>query len=155
MFALLSGLGIKDIFYGALIAVAVSWGGWTYHKYEAAVTYARDAKAETAQVQAKAAADAKAKDDDYAAKLAATKVTQDVQLQAAAAQSADLAQRLRNYTARRCPGPVLPGAAPAAAGGAAGASSVDEAIAGVIAAAGHDNAVITAERAERDALTGK
>jgi hypothetical protein len=54
MLALLSGLGIKDIFYGVLITLAISWGGWTYHKYEAAVTYARDAKAETAQVQAAA-----------------------------------------------------------------------------------------------------
>jgi hypothetical protein len=155
MLALLSGLGIKDIFYGVLITVALSWGGWTYHKYESAVQYAANAKAETAQVEAKAAAEAKAKDDDYAAKLAANKVTTDVQIKAAAAQSADLAQRLRNYQAHRCPVAVLPGAAPSAPGAAAGAGSVDEAIAGVIAAAAHDNAVITSERAERDSLTGK
>jgi hypothetical protein len=153
--ALLSGLGIKDIFYGVLITAALSWGGWTYHKYESAVKYAANAKAETAQVQAKAAADIKAKDDDYAAQLAASKVTQDAQIKAAAAQSADLAQRLRDYQARRCPNPVLPGTASASAGGTPSASSVDEAVAGIIAAAAHDHAVIVSERAERDALTGK
>jgi hypothetical protein len=155
MLALLSGLGIKDIFYGVLITVAISWGGWTYHKYEAAVTYARNAQTETAIVQADAKAALAAKDADYAAKLAATKVTHDAQLKAAAAQSADLAQRLRNYQAGRCTRDVLPGAASSASGAAAGTSSVDEAIAGVIAAAAHDNAVIEAERAERDSLTGK
>lgn len=155
MLALLEGLGIKDIFYGVLITVALTWGGVTYHRYEAAVTYAKDAKAETAQVTAKAAADIKSKDDDYAATLAANKVTQDAQLKTAAAQSADLAQRLRNYQTNRGTCPVLGSTASAAPSRAAGASSVDEAVAGVIAAAAHDNAVITAERAERDSLNGK
>jgi hypothetical protein len=155
MMALLGGLGIKDIFYGVLVTIALTWGGWTYHKYEAAVTYAANAKAATVQVEANVR---KAIDDintTHAAVLAELQVTQNAQLKTAAAQSADLAQRLRNYTAHRCPSPVLGGASPAAASGTAGPSSVDEATASVIAAAAHDNAVTMAERGERDSLIGK
>jgi hypothetical protein len=153
--ALLSGLGIKDIFYGVLITAALSWGGWTYHKYESAVAYATSVRAESSAVIAEMAKQNDAYRTDYAAKLAASKVTQDAQIKAAAAQSADLAQRLRDYQARRCPNPVLPGTTSTPAGGTSGTNSVDEAVAGIIAAAAHDNAVIQAERAERDALTGK
>jgi hypothetical protein len=155
MLALLSGLGIKDIFYGVLITLAISWGGWTYHKYESAVKYAADAKAATVQVEANVK---KAIDDlntTHAAAVAAIQVVQDAQFKTAAAQSADLAQRLRNYQTNRGTCPVLGSTAPAPTAGTAGASSVDEAVAGVIAAAAHDNAVITAERAERDSLNGK
>jgi hypothetical protein len=170
MLALLEGLGIKDIFYGVLITVALTWGGVTYHRYEAAVTYAKDAKAETAQVTAKAAADIKSKDDDYAATLAANKVTQDAQLKTAAVVSAALASRLRNFSANRCPNTVLPGSSAPAAGAVAGPGSAGQAGSGpghvsvadieadieaVMEAATHDNVVITAERGERDSLTGK
>jgi hypothetical protein len=155
MMALLGGLGIKDIFYGVLVTIALTWGGWTYHKYEAAVTYAANAKAATVQVEANVK---KAIDDlntTHAAAVAAIQVVQDAQLKTAAAQSADLAQRLRNYQTNRGTCPVLGSTAPAPTAGTAGASSVDEAVAGVIVAAAHDNAVITAERAERDSLNGK
>jgi hypothetical protein len=155
MLALLSGLGIKDIFYGVLIMVAISWGGWTYHKYESAVTYAANAKAQTVEAIATAQRAIDDLNKQHAATVAAIQVTQDAQLKTAAAQSADLAQRLRQYQAARCPSAVLGSTAPAAPSGAAGAGSVDEAVQGIIAAAAHDHAVITAERAERDSLTGK
>jgi hypothetical protein len=155
MGAILSALGVKDIVYGVLISFALAWGGWTWHKYESAVAYAKDAKAETTAVKAQAATALKAKDDDYAAKLKTTQVTQDANLKAAAAQSADLAGRLRQYQANRCPSAVLPSAAPAAASGSASPGSVESALEQLAAAAAHDNAVITAERAERDSLTGK
>jgi hypothetical protein len=154
MLALLSGLGIKDIFYGVLITVAISWGGWTYHKYEAAVTYARDAKAETAQVQA----NIDTINARHAANLAAIQERYHASLQAAQSTSASLAGKLRNYTAHSCPGSVLPSAGTPASGapaGAGGAGSVEQSLEQLISAAAHDNAVIAAERAERDSLTGK
>jgi hypothetical protein len=153
--AMLSALGIKDIVYGVLIAAALAYGGWTYHKYESAVAYAATAKAETAQVQKAAALAIQNSQNDYAAKLAATQETQNAQLKAAAASSATLAARLRQYQANRCPNPVLGSAAAAASGGVADTGSVESALEQLAAAAAHDNAVIVAERAERDSLTGK
>jgi hypothetical protein len=158
MLALLSGLGIKDIFYGLLITVALSWGGWTYHKYETAVTYARDAKAETAQVQAAAQANIDTITARHAANLAAIQERYHASLQAAQSTSATLAGKLRNYTSHSCPGSVLPSAGTPASGttaGAGGAGSVEQSLEQLISAAAHDNAVIAAERAERDSLTGK
>lgn len=152
---MLALIPIKDWIYGAII-LAVGLFAWhTYSKYETAVKYAENVKAATVQVEANVK---KAIDDlntTHAAVLAAIQEKQNADLQTAAAQSADLAQRLRNYQATRCPSAVLGSAAPAAPSGAASTGSVDDAVAGVIAAAAHDNAVIAAERAERDSLTGK
>jgi hypothetical protein len=155
MMALLSGLGIKDIFYGVLVSIALTWGGWTYHKYESAVTYAANAKAETAAalVYAQRAIDDLNK--QHAAEVASIQVNLNADLNLANAKSSVLADKLRQYQATRCPSAVLGSAAPAPAGGAAGTGSVEQALEGVVAAAAHDHAVISAERRERDSLTGK
>jgi uncharacterized iron-regulated membrane protein len=170
MLALLSGLGIKDIFYGVLITVALSWGGWTYHKYEAAVTYANNAKTESAQIQAAAKVANDAKDKSYATTLAAIQESSDAQIKVATARGDSIADRLRKYQATRCPNSVLGSAAPATAGTAPSAGSsgstgsgsdqvgnvkIAADIKAVIVAAAHDNDIVTAERAERDAITGK
>jgi len=155
MGALLATFGLKDCIYGVLIAAALAWGGWAYHKYETAVTYAADARRETIQVQLNAAAQIAADNADYTAKLKDSQDALNVQITAGIAQSNALSARLREYEANRCPNAVLPGAAPAAASAAASPSSVDRAVNGLISAAIHDNAVCTAERIERDALTGK
>lgn len=153
--ALLAAFGLKDLVYGALIAAALAWGGWTYHKYEAAVTYAADARAETASVLKAAQQTIQDDQTDYASKLKTIEASYASSLTVANAQSADLVSRLRLYQAARCPSAVLQGAPAAPASAAAGPSSVINAVAGLISAAIKDNATCVAERAERDALTGK
>jgi hypothetical protein len=155
MGALLATFGLKDCIYGALIAAALAWGGWTYHKYEAALSFAADVKAESAEALKEASNQIIDQNADYTAKLKASQDSLNVQITAGIAQSNALSARLREYEANRCPNAVLPSATAAPAGAAAGPSSVDSAVNGLISAAIHDNAVCTEERAERDALTGK
>ena len=155
MSALLSALGLKDAIYGVLIVAALAWGGWTWHKYESAVAYAATVKTESSQAKAAAAKQVADLTAQHTAAVAAIQEKQNADLQAAAAQSAGLAQRLRQYAATRCTDTVLPGAPAPASIAAASPSSIVDAVAGLVSAAAHDNAVIAAERAERDALTGK
>jgi hypothetical protein len=154
MLALLALIPLRDKLYAALILALVLAGAWEYRHIEA-VQAAKDAAAD-AKVAAAAAAAVQKSASDYAAQL---KVIEDANAQtlAAAAATADsLTARLRVYEARRCP--VLQGPAASPAGGAPVASGPDpvaDAVAGLIRAAEHDLVVINAERAEREALTGK
>lgn len=161
MSALLTLIPIKDWLYiGAFVLLGA---GVAYERHH---LLAEGAAHERATVQAASvkAAEAAAKqvatlNSQHIAAIAAIQEKQSVQLKAAAADSATLSQRLRNYQASHsCPGPVLGGAAspdPSAYTGPGRVSGVEAAIEQLIAAAEHDNAVIVAERAERDSLTGK
>lgn len=155
MAALLSLIPIKDWIYLLVIAAILVGGAYEYEHLQAvgaARQHAADIAADTKlanAVKAQVAAD----NADYQARLQTITENQNAALQAAADRSNDLTARLRGYEARRCP--VLSGPATAAAPAAAGPSSVDDAVAGLVSAAAHDNAIIEAERAERDALTGK
>ena len=161
MTALLSLIPLKDWLYGGLIVALLIGFGWYTHR-ERSIGAANEVKvvqAASAKVQAAAAKQIATINAQHAATVAAIKVVQNAQLQIAAIDSAVLTQRLRNYEANRsCPRPVLAGS-PAAPTGSASSpgsdSSVESAVEQVIAAAEHDNAVIDAERAERDSLTGK
>lgn len=154
----LSLVPIKDWLYvGAIVALLIGFGVFVHHERSlGAAAEVRVVQEASAKVQAAAAKQVAALNSQHAATVAAIQEKQSADLKAAAAQSASLASRLRQYRANRsCPGPVLAGTPAAPAAGAAGPSSVDEAVAGVIAAAAHDNAIVIAERAERDSLTGK
>ena len=94
-------------------------------------------------------------DKEYKIALATIQEKQDEQLKAAATNADDLTRRLRNYQATHGSCPVLPSPAAPASGEAPAAGSVESAIEQLISAAEHDLAVINAERAERDLLTGK
>lgn len=161
MGALLALIPGKDWLYGGIIVALLVGFGWYTHR-ERSIGAANEVKvvqAASAKVQAAAAKQIADLNTQHAATVAAIQETQSVQLKAAAADSATLAGRLRNYEANRsCPRPVLAGS-PAAPTGSASSpgsnSSVESAVEQVIAAAEHDNAVIDAERAERDSLTGK
>lgn len=158
MSALLALIPGKDLFYGAVIVALLAAGGYEVHhlKAEGAAAEVKVVQAASAKAQAAAAKQIADLNSQHAASIAAIQEKQSADLKVAAAQSADLASRLRNYQANRgCPHPVLGGAAATPAPGAAGSSSVDEALAGVIAAAAHDHAIVVAERTERDGLTGK
>lgn len=166
MTALLALIPGKDWLYcGAIAALLVGFGVYTHHERSlGAAAEVKVVQQASAKVQAAAAKQIATLNAQHAASVAAIQETQSAQLKAAAADSATLAGRLRNYEARnRCPNPVLGSPAspdpsaytgPGSAGSTA-QSSVDAALAALIAAAEHDNAVLVAERAERDSLTGK
>lgn len=166
MSALLALIPGKDLAYGAaIIALLIGFGVFVHHERSlGAAAEVKVVQEASAKVQAAAAKQIAELNTQHAATVAAIQETQSVQLKAAAADSATLSQRLRNYEARnRCPNPVLGSPAspdpsaytgPGSAGSTA-QSPVDAALAALIAAAEHDNAVLVAERAERDSLTGK
>lgn len=161
MGALLALIPGKDWLYGGIIVALLIGFGWYTHR-ERSIGAANELAAvqtASAKEQENAREAIIALNAHYAATVAAIQETQNAQLKAAAADSATLAGRLRNYEANRsCPRPVLAGspAAPAGSASSPGSdSSVESAVERVIAAAEHDNAVIDAERAERDSLTGK
>lgn len=161
MSALLALIPGKDLAYGAaIIALLIGFGVFVHHERSlGAAAEVKVVQEASAKVQAAAAKQIAELNTQHAATVAAIQETQSVQLKAAAADSATLSQRLRNYQASHsCPGPVLGGAAspdPSAYTGPGRVSGVEAAIEQLIAAAEHDNAVINAERAERDSLTGK
>lgn len=161
MGALLALIPGKDWLYGGIIVALLIGFGWYTHR-ERSIGAANELAAvqtASAKEQENAREAIIALNAHYAATVAAIKVVQNAQLQIAATDSAVLTQRLRNYEANRsCPRPVLAGSPAASAGSASSPgsdSSVESAVERVIAAAEHDNAVIDAERAERDSLTGK
>ena len=166
--ALLKLVPLKDWLYcGAIAALLIGFGVFVHH--ERSVGAANELHSvQTASARVQAAADKKIADltAQHAATVAAIQETQSVQLKAAAADSATLAGRLRDYEAgHSCPGPVLAGASAAPASSAAGAGgnsqtqggpgAVESDLEALIAAAEHDTAVVNAERSERDSLTGK
>jgi len=153
----LSLIPIKDwIYLGAIVALLSVFGWYTVHERHIGAQHELEAvQKASAKTQAEAQAQIDELDKSYTATLAAVQEKQDEQLKTAAATAADLSSRLRNYEAHNRACPVLPGTAAPAASGVAAPDSVTEAVAGVIAAAEHDLAVIDAERQERDALTGK
>lgn len=160
MLALLSLIPTKDFIYGsAIVALLAIFGAYTLHERRLGAAHEAAAVA-TASAKTQAAADAKIKalEDEYTAQLDIIVEKQSADIQAAADNSASLAARLRYYEANHCTHTVLPSApasAPSGAAGPSGASGVEAAIEQLIAASEHDNAVIVAERAERDSLTGK
>jgi hypothetical protein len=145
----------RDIFYGALTLAALVVGWHYYHKYEEAVQYAAELREASVDAALNANEIIKSDQADYDAKLKAAQEAANAQINIAMAHANDLTSRLRKYEANRNRCSVLQGAAPAPAGGTDGSGGVEGAVADLIAAAVHDNAVCTAERAERDALTGK
>ena len=157
--ALLARVSFKDWAYSIAFVVLAWTGLHYYHKYTAAVSYAQQLKTESDATKAKAAADLAAKDASYNEALADIIGRKNAEIKVAVANSDDLSARLRAYTAaHNCPNTVLQGAPTAPAGAsvpASGSDGVEAAIERVIAAAYHDTAVVEAERAERDALTGK
>jgi hypothetical protein len=155
MGALLALVPFRDWLYAAAIISLGLFAWHTYHKYEVAVAYAATVKTESAATEAKARAAIAAADDYYATTLKTIQETANVNIKVAQDQSTALAGRLRQYAADHCGNTVLGSSASATPTGAPGASSVDEAVSGVISAAAHDNAIVLAERAERDSLTGK
>ena len=166
MGALLALIPGKDWLYGGIIVALLVGFGWYTHR-ERSIGAANELAAvqtASAKEQENAREAIIALNAHYAATVAAIQETQNVQLKAAAADSATLAGRLRNYEANRsCPRPVLAGSPAAPTGSASSpgsdssveSGSVESDLEALIAAAEHDNAAITAERAERDSLTGK
>jgi hypothetical protein len=155
MGALLALVPFRDWLYAVIIAAVGLFAWHTYHKYEVAVAYAATAKTESAATEAKARAAIQAADDYYATTLKTIQETANANIKVAQDQSTALAGRLRQYAAAHCVNKVLGGSTAPAAGGAPSAGSVESAIEQLAAAAAHDNAVVEAERAERDSLTGK
>jgi len=148
MMALLASLGVKDIFYGVLIAALVSFVVYERNHLinegkadvltALAASTAKLTAANTAALEAQAKADADkldALESSYAKALATS-----------TASASALAQRLRDYeTASRgkvaVPGDPATSAGPDAP--AAKSSGIDDAIAAVITAAGHDADQVT------------
>ena len=143
MGALLALVPLKDwVYCGVIAALGITFGWYTVHernigeaKLAASVASAtkKTLDAATKANEIRAAADAKtiqSLTSDYNAKLAASN-----------ASGAALALRLRDYESARSSGRALPGD-PATPGSpdvpAAQPASVDDAVAGVIEAAGHD-----------------
>ena len=148
MMALLAGIGLKDYFYAAIIAAVGAFAVYErvhlIHEGEAktlaalAASTAKLTAANTAALEAQAKADADkldALESSYAKALATS-----------TASASALAQRLRDYeTASRgkvaVPGDPATSAGPDAP--AAKSSGIDDAIAAVITAAGHDADQVT------------
>ena len=143
MMALLAGIGIKDYFYAAIIAAIGAFAVYErvhlIHEGEAktlaalAASTAKLTAANTAALAALAKADADkldALESSYAKALATS-----------TASASELAQRLRDYKTASRRGTAVPGD-PATPGSpdvpAAQPASVDDAVAAVIEAAGHD-----------------
>jgi hypothetical protein len=155
MGALLALVPFRDWLYAAIIAAVGLFAWHTYSKYEAAVAYAATVKTESAATEAKARAAIQAADDYYATTLKTIQETANANIKVAQDQSTALASRLRQYAAAHCGNTVLGSSASATASGTASTGGVESAIEQLAAAAAHDNAIIEAERAERDSLTGK
>ena len=157
MMALFALIPLRDKLWAAGVIALVAFGWYEYEhlQHVGAAKQLAAEQAASAKVQAEAAKTIANQQADYDAKLKATQEAQNVALQEAANESAGLAARLRVALTARCPSSVLQGAAPAAPGGVAGAGSIADAVAGLAAAAAHDNAICEGERAERDSLTGK
>jgi hypothetical protein len=166
MLALLALIPTKDKIYAALIALLLVAGAYEYYHLQSVGASKELTLVRAGEAKATAAAKAQADTDtaDYNAKLKASQESENAALQTAAAESASLTSKLQYYQAHRYSCPVLPGAASPGEAAVAGSDSigqaqqgsvVDQDIAALIAAAAHDNAVINAERSERDSLVGK
>ena len=144
MMALLAGIGIMDYFYAAIIAAIGAFAVYErvhlIHEGEAktlaalAASTAKLTAANTAALAALAKADADkldALESSYAKALATS-----------TASASELAQRLRDYQTASRRGTAVPGDPATSAGPdapASGTASVDDALASVIEAAGHDS----------------
>jgi len=157
MLALLNLIPLKDWLYvGAIVALLTAFGCYTVHERRIGAAHevaAVQAASEKTKAEAQETIDRL--DKEYGIALATIQEKQDEQLKAAATNADDLTRRLRNYQATHGSCPVLPSPAAPASGEAPAAGSVESAIEQLISAAEHDLAVINAERAERDLLTGK
>jgi hypothetical protein len=133
----------KDWLYGAIItALLISFGVYTAHERD--IGKAKEAAAVASAT--KKALDAAAKQNEIRA-AADAKINQSIEadfnakLSASTAANGALAQRLRDYESARSSGRAVPGD-PATPGSpdvpAAQPASVDDAVAAVIEAAGHD-----------------
>lgn len=162
--AILSLIPVRDWFYGAIAAGALVLGWHYYDKYNDAVKYQQTVQAESAA--ALAAAKKQIADDtiDYNTALLAEERQHANDLLAATEQHNDDVARLLAASAARTPKPVLHSSGPAGKGAAPGARGPavlsglpEQAVVcqRLSDALKHDDDVTTAERAERDALTGK
>lgn len=164
MGALLALVPARDWLYGGIAAVAAFIAWDLHHKYEVAINYQKTVQAESAQTLAAAQKTITTNDTDYKAKLAAEKLAHANDTLAALQQhNADVA-RLRAATAAHAANPLLGSAASASPGSPAGTGSAaslsglpEQAVVcqGLSDALAHDDALLIAERTERDALTGK
>jgi hypothetical protein len=160
---LLNFLPQADILYVVMFLSAAGVGGYYLHKYHAAINYETTVKAESAATLAAARKTIIDNDTDYKAKLAAEKITHANDTLAALQQHNDDVARLRAAAARHGYAPLGGPAAPAAV--AASGSSSEASLSGLPEQAivcqrlsdalEHDDGILTSERAERDALTGK
>ncbi|HXI67301.1 MAG TPA: hypothetical protein VNH41_05135 [Steroidobacteraceae bacterium] len=141
---------------GGAIALLLLFAGYTVHERRLGAQHelqaVMDASANT-EAKARASIDAIAK--QYQTALQQTQESYNAQIAQGNAVADDLTQRLRHYQATHGSCPVLPSPAAPASGAAPTTGSVESAIEQLIHAAEHDLAVINAERAERDLLTGK
>jgi len=157
MGALFALIPFRDKLWAAGVIALVAFGWYEYVHLQHVGAAKQLAAEQAASKKVLAAANQNIMDlaDLYQKQITAIQEQQNVQLKAAADSSADLAARLRVALAAGGKCPVLQGAPAAAPSEATGAGSIADAVAGLAAAAAHDNAIIQAERAERDALTGK
>jgi hypothetical protein len=143
MMAFLASLGIKDIFYGALIAAIVAFGVYerAHLINEGEAKTLATLAASTAKLTAAntAALDALAKAD--ADKLDALESSYAKALATSTASASELAQRLRDYETASRGKVAVPGNPATSAGPDAPATKsggIDDAVSAVISAAGHD-----------------
>lgn len=167
MGVLLSFIPQKDIFYGALLLLALAAGAYEVHhlKAEGAAHEISALQASSAKLQAEAAKQIAENTANYAATVAAVTEKADADYKVSAAQHESDAQRLRDYDAYRRSHPAVGGPASAAAiadAGKSGATGIDDKFAsleqvalGVAGSNAHLAIALMACMQERDGLTGK
>ena len=161
--ALMGFLPQADIIYVVLFLGVAGVGGYYVHKYHAAINFETTVKAESAATLATATKTLAAENADYKAKLAAEKLDHANDTLAALQQHNDDIARLRPAAPHQT-NTVLRGTSSPAAGTPSGANSAESmgglsqhavVCQGLADALRADDDIIAAERAERDALTGK